>query len=145
MRQAAVGYAFLGAPLLGCVLFTVVPVLGAFYIGLLRWDLLTEPRFVGLANVGQMLCDAKFWNALKNTSVFCLGSVPLAIDGGLLLALLLNQRVRGIRFFSWHVLRSVCDFMGGRGTRLELVIRSRLWLDQPGVALLRDYRTGLAE
>jgi len=99
VRQAAVGYAFLGAPLLGYVLFTVVPVVGAFYIGLLRWDLLTEPRFVGLANVSQMLGDAKFWNALKNTAVFCIGSVPLAIGGGLLLALLLNQRVRGIRFF----------------------------------------------
>ncbi len=99
MRQAAVGYAFLGLPLLGYVLFTIVPVLGAFWIGLLRWDLLTEPRFVGLANVSQMLGDAKFWNALKNTTIFCLGSVPLAIGGGLLLALLLNQRVRGIRFF----------------------------------------------
>ena len=99
LRQAAVGYAFLGVPLLGYVLFTVVPVLGAFYIGLLRWDLLTEPRFVGFANVAEMLGDAKFWNALKNTAVFCLGSVPLAIGGGLLLAMLLNQRVRGIRFF----------------------------------------------
>ena len=99
MRQAAVGYAFLGLPLLGYVMFTIVPVLGAFYLGLLRWDLLTEPHFVGLDNVARLLHDAKFWNALKNTAVFCIGSVPLAIGGGLLLALLLNQRVPGIRVF----------------------------------------------
>jgi multiple sugar transport system permease protein len=99
VRQAAVGYAFLGLPLLGYVVFTIVPVLGAFYLGLLRWDLLTEPRFVGLDNVARLLADGKFWNALKNTAVFCLGSVPLAIGGGLVLALLLNQRVPGIRLF----------------------------------------------
>jgi multiple sugar transport system permease protein len=99
LRQAAVGYAFLGLPLLGYVIFTIVPVLGAFYLGLLRWDLLTEPRFVGFENVARLLGDGKFWNALKNTAVFCLGSVPLAIGGGLLLALLLNQRLPGIRVF----------------------------------------------
>lgn len=99
MRQAAVGYAFLGLPLLGYVVFTILPVLGAFYLGLLRWDLLTEPRFVGLDNVVRLLGDGKFWNALKNTAVFCLGSVPLAIGGGLVLALLLNQRLPGIRVF----------------------------------------------
>jgi len=99
VRQAAVGYAFLGLPLLGYVVFTILPVLGAFYLGLLRWDLLTEPRFVGLDNVVRLLGDGKFWNALKNTAVFCLGSVPLAIGGGLVLALLLNQRLPGIRVF----------------------------------------------
>ena len=99
MRQAAVGYAFLGLPLLGYVVFTILPVLGAFYLGLLRWDLLTEPRFVGLDNVVRLLGDGKFWNALKNTAVFCVGSVPLAIGGGLVLALLLNQRLPGIRVF----------------------------------------------
>ena len=99
VRQAAVGYAFLGLPLLGYLVFTILPVLGAFYLGLLRWDLLTEPRFVGLDNVVRLLGDGKFWNALKNTAVFCLGSVPLAIGGGLVLALLLNQRLPGIRVF----------------------------------------------
>ena len=99
LRAAAVGYAFLGVPLAGYIVFTIVPVLGAFYLGLLRWDLLTEPRFVGLDNVGRLLTDAKFWNALKNTVVFCLGSVPMAIGGGLALALLMNQAVPGIRAF----------------------------------------------
>ena len=46
LRQAVVAYAFLGIPLVGYVLFTAAPVLGAFYLGLLRWDLITEPHFV---------------------------------------------------------------------------------------------------
>jgi multiple sugar transport system permease protein len=85
--------------LVGYVLFTVAPVLGAFYLGLLRRDLITEPHFVGFDNVMRLLSDGKFWNALKNTTVFCLGSVPLAIGGGLALALLLNRRVPGIKVF----------------------------------------------
>ena len=52
------------------MLFTVVPVLGAFYLGLLRWDLLTEPRFVGLNNFQRIATDGKFWTALRNTAYF---------------------------------------------------------------------------
>src|ERR687885_252429 len=86
LRRAAEGYAFLALPLLGYVVFTIVPVLGAFSIGLLRWDLLTEPRFVGLDNFQRLLDDPKFWNALRNTAYFAAGSVPLAVIGGLGLA-----------------------------------------------------------
>jgi multiple sugar transport system permease protein len=99
VRAAIVGYSFLGLPLLGYVAFTILPVLGAFYLGLLRWDLLTEPRFIGLDNFVRLASDAKFWNALRNTALFCLGSVPLAIGGGLALALLMNHHLPGIKVF----------------------------------------------
>jgi len=99
LRQAATGYAFLALPLLGFFAFTVIPVLGAFYLGLLRWDLLTEPRFAGLDNFLRIASDARFWTALRNTAYFTLGSVPLAVAGGLALALLMNQKLRGIGAF----------------------------------------------
>ena len=99
LREAIVGYSFLGLPLLGYFAFTMAPVLGAFYLGLLRWDLLTEPRFVGLDNFVRLASDAKFWNALRNTALFCLGSVPLAVGGGLALAVLMNTRLPGIKVF----------------------------------------------
>ena len=86
-------------PLLGYIVFTVGPVLGAFGIGLLRWDLLTEPRFIGLDNFQRVAADPKFWNALRNTVYFAAGSVPLAVFGGLGLALLMNQRLPGIAAF----------------------------------------------
>ena len=150
-RAAAVGYAFLGLPLLGYVVFTIVPVLGAFYLGLLRWDLLTEPRFVGLDNVGRLLGDAKFWNALKNTVVFCLGSVPMAIGGGLALALLMNQAVPGIRAFrgiyyipyvtSWVAVALVWSWLFDRDYGLlnfllrVVGISGPAWLNDPTWAL----------
>jgi ABC-type sugar transport system permease subunit len=93
------GYAFLGVPLLGFVLFTLAPVLGAFYLGLLRWDLLTEPRFVGLDNFQRIALDARFWTALRNTAYFTAGSVPLAVIGGLALAMLMNQKLKGMGAF----------------------------------------------
>ena len=151
LRAAAVGYSFLGLPLLGYVTFTVVPVLGAFYLGLLRWDLLTEPRFVGLDNVARLFGDARFWNALRNTVVFCLGSVPMAIGGGLALALLMNQAVPGIRAFrgiyyipyvtSWVAVALVWSWLFDRdygllNFMLRLVgINGPAWLNEPTWAL----------
>jgi multiple sugar transport system permease protein len=99
VRDAVIGYTFLGLPLIGYVVFTILPVLGAFYLGLLRWDLLTEPRFIGLDNFGRLAGDPKFWNALRNTALFSLGSVPLAVGGGLALAVLMNRRVPGVAVF----------------------------------------------
>lgn len=99
LRRAGEGYAFLALPLLGYVVFTVVPVLGAFFIGVLRWDLLTEPRFIGAENFTRLATDARFWQALRNTAYFALGSVPLAMAGGLGLALLMNRTLRGIAVF----------------------------------------------
>lgn len=99
MNRALSAYAFLALPLLGFFTFTVVPVLGAFYLGLLRWDLLTEPRFIGLDNFVRLSSDARFWTAFRNTAYFALGSVPLAVAGGLALAVLMNQKLRGIGAF----------------------------------------------
>jgi multiple sugar transport system permease protein len=151
LREAAVGYSFLGLPLLGYLAFTILPVLGAFYIGLLRWDLLTEPRFIGLDNFARLASDAKFFNALRNTALFCLGSVPLAVGAGLALALLMNHRLPGIRVFrsiyyvpyvtSWVAVALVWSWLFDRDYGL-LNFALRLfgiggpaWLHDPGWAL----------
>ncbi len=72
-------------------------------------DLVEQVRFVGLANFTRLLGfsreagrlvanDAEFWRYLGNTLFLMLG-IPLSILGSLLLALLLNQRLRGITLF----------------------------------------------
>ena len=132
-------------------MFTIVPVLAAFYLGLLRWDLLTEPRFVGFDNFQRLAGDPKFWNALKNTAVFCAGSVPLAMAGGLALALLMNERVPGVKLFrgmyyvpyvtSWVAVALVWSWLFDRDYGLLnfglhlLGIRGPAWLNDPTWAL----------
>jgi len=109
---------FLLPNLLGFLVFTFLPILACFGLSLTNYELapvstLRELReqvhFVGLGNFVHLLgwqreagrivaSDAEFWRYLGNTLFLMLG-IPLSIAGSLLLALLLNQRLRGITLF----------------------------------------------
>ncbi len=57
-------------------------------------------QFVGAENYRRILVnDPLFWKSLSNTIKYAIFSVPLGIIGSLALALLLNQKVRGIPVF----------------------------------------------
>jgi multiple sugar transport system permease protein len=78
-------------------LFTLFPLLYALLTSLQR-VVLTQPKsspFVGLENYADVLGEAAFANAAKNTLWFAAVSVPLVTIAGLAVALLLNQRIRG--------------------------------------------------
>jgi multiple sugar transport system permease protein len=73
--------------------------IASLWIALTEWDLITSPRWVGLANVTTMFNDALVWQALKVTSIYALVSVPIHLVVGLLLAILLNSNISGLRFY----------------------------------------------
>jgi multiple sugar transport system permease protein len=78
-------------------LFTLFPLLYAVLTSLQR-VVLTQPEsspFVGLENYADVLGEAAFANAAKNTLWFAVVSVPLVTTVGLAVALLLNQRIKG--------------------------------------------------
>ena len=52
-------------------------------------------KWVGLQNYDRMLSDRYFWNSMKVTLVFMVGTVIIAVGTGLLAALILNQRFKG--------------------------------------------------
>lgn len=89
---------FLAPTLIGLAVLSAGPIIAALGISLTKWDLLTAPRFVGLDNFGALLADKRFLISLRNTAFYVATSVPLGIALGLGLALVLNQRLRGI---SW--------------------------------------------
>jgi multiple sugar transport system permease protein len=94
------GYLFLAPDLLGTLVFAVGPVVAALGLGLFAWDVLTPPRFVGLANYRQLLFDDPvFRQVLLNTTAYVLGTVPLRTLLALLLAIALNQQIRGLSWF----------------------------------------------
>jgi multiple sugar transport system permease protein len=64
-----------------------------------QWDLLTTPKFVGMANFRQLLSDNEFWSALNHTVTFLLGYIPLVMVFGLLLAVALNSQIPARSFF----------------------------------------------
>ncbi|WP_149202102.1 carbohydrate ABC transporter permease [Actinotalea subterranea] len=75
--------------------FTIGPMLGAAWISLHEWNLLSPMRWVGLANFADQLGDPATRNAFGNTLAYIVGYMPLVYVGGLALALALNARLKG--------------------------------------------------
>ncbi|WP_276957009.1 carbohydrate ABC transporter permease [Allomeiothermus silvanus] len=90
---------FLGPSLVGMVVFVMGPILASLGLAFARWDLLSPPEWVGLANFRQLLADPEFWRALRHTLGFLLGYIPLVMACGLLIALALNARIPGQGLF----------------------------------------------
>ncbi len=98
-REAITFYLFISPWLLGFLFFTLGPMLLSLYSSFTDWDLLTSPVWVGLQNYSDAFADALFYQSLKVTAIYTLLYVPLDLLGGLMLALLVNARMRGVRFF----------------------------------------------
>jgi multiple sugar transport system permease protein len=96
LRRSLAGWLFAAPWLIGFVGFTAVPMLTSVYLSFTSYDLLQAPRWIGLANFDRLLNDDRVWNSLKVTTVFSFISVPVNLLFGLVLALLLNQRIRGL-------------------------------------------------
>lgn len=99
LRSALVAYAFVGPSLLGVLAFLLAPVVIVAVVSLFRWNLLTAPRFVGLDNYRRMAGDASVWHSVLVTVYFVLLSIPVQTVLALLLALLLNSKLRGVKTF----------------------------------------------
>ena len=98
---AAIG--FLSPSFVGLLVFAVLPIFGALGISLLEWDILTPPRYVGLANYAAIWKDLThgeaFRQVLVNTLYFTAATVPLAMAVSLSIALLMNRKLMGVAAF----------------------------------------------
>lgn len=90
---------FLLPSLSGLLLFTVLPILSSLGLTLFEWDLLTTPEFVGIDNFRRLFADEDFWRALRNTLSYIIFYIPLVMTGSLAIAVILNQKLRGLLFF----------------------------------------------
>ena len=99
-KEATDGYLCILPWLVGFVSFTLGPMLFSIYIAMCDWDIINAPRFVGLANFQQALFhDFRFIQALKVTLTYAVFALPLGLTGALMVALLLNQNVKGMSVF----------------------------------------------
>jgi multiple sugar transport system permease protein len=77
-------------------LFWFFPLCYVVYLSFMEWDFMSPVKsFVGLDNFRTLFLDPAFYQSLKVTFLFCLGSVVPIIVLGLILALLLNRKLRG--------------------------------------------------
>jgi multiple sugar transport system permease protein len=98
-RKAFWGIALVLPNTLGLLFFFGIPVLIAFGMSVHDWNLVKPPEFVGLENFQDLVTDDDFWNALKNTLQLLLLTVPIEMMLALVVALLLNQRLRFLGIF----------------------------------------------
>lgn len=99
-QEAIWGWVLAMPIILGMLLWTLGPMVASAFLSLMKWDLLTPPKWVGLANYVKMFTgDRLFWHSLKVTTLYALFRVPLGLAFGLVIALLMNQKLPGIYLF----------------------------------------------
>ena len=105
MKHDLLPYAYIAPHLFFFILFFITPAVYGVYAAFTKWDLFNEPVFVGLDNFKTMLLDSQntyykqLRNGLWNTIKFVLYSVPFCILVPLTLALALNTKCKGNKFF----------------------------------------------
>lgn len=99
-NDALWGLFFVSPFIIGFVVFMLGPMLFSFYGSFTNYNLTSKMDFIGIDNFRRMFTqDELFWKSLYNTGYYVLFNVPLTAIGSVLLAVLLNQRVRGMSVF----------------------------------------------
>jgi len=151
-RDHLAGYLFVAPQLIGSAIFVLLPLGLVCYYSLHEWNVLADTfSFVGAENYRALAEDPNLGPVLRATALFSAGLVVLNLGLALLLAVLLNQRLRGTvafrtLFFSpvvvslvaWTIVwRFLLQDNGGINGALNLVgAGGPNWLRGDGTALL---------
>ena len=95
-REAVIGFLFISPWMIGFVVFALGPMIYSLFLSLTQYAIVRDPVFIGVGNyVAAFTKDRLFWLALERTASYALVAVTLGVTGSLLLALLLDQGLRG--------------------------------------------------
>jgi multiple sugar transport system permease protein len=132
-QQAVFGILFMMPWFIGFIVFGLYPMIMSIYYSLCRYDVLRIPQFIGFGNYEKLIFeDPYFWTSISNTLVYTVLRVPLCIIGSLLLAVLVNNAVRGVKFFrTIYFIPSIVT-----GVVLSVVW---LWMFNPQFGLLNSF------
>ena len=144
-RQNRYGYGFIMLWLIGLFVFTLIPMLFSLFLSFCKWDIVTglsTIQVIGLENFQKIFDDSKFYKALEVTFKFCLISIPFYQIASLLVAMLLNMRIKFMRtfrliFFLPSIIPTIASSMiwtqilGKDG----LINQGPAWLNTPSTAL----------
>ena len=152
-RQNRYGYGFIMPWLIGLFAFTLIPMVFSLVLSFCKWDIVTglsTIKFVGFQNFTKIFADKKFYKALEVTFKFCLISIPFYQIASLLVAMLLNMRIKFMHtfrliFFLPSIIPTVAssmiwmqilgrDGLINQGLAL-LGIQGPAWLNDPRTAL----------
>ena len=98
-HEATMAYWFISPSMVLFLIFTVLPVIAAFFLSFTNYDILSPIRWVGLANFERLLTDELFRRGVVNVAYYAVLYIPTMIALALLLAIALNRPVPGMTFF----------------------------------------------
>ncbi|TVY10284.1 carbohydrate ABC transporter permease [Paenibacillus cremeus] len=98
--ESIAGYLFISPWLLGLLLLTMWPMLQSAYYSFTKFTLLEAPQWIGVRNYERIFADDDmFRQSLKVTLLFVVLSVPIKLFSALMVAILLNKKMKGISFY----------------------------------------------
>ncbi|MBK8136229.1 MAG: sugar ABC transporter permease [Chloroflexi bacterium] len=98
-RRNVTGWLFISPFVLGFIFWFLIPAAIALYLSVHRWNLISEPQFIGLDNYAQLFKDPLLPQAMKATVLYTVISVPIGLLLSFGLAMLLNNQLPGIGIF----------------------------------------------
>ncbi|HUH97356.1 MAG TPA: sugar ABC transporter permease [Anaerolineales bacterium] len=130
--------------LIGLVFGAFGSILATLGLSFMNWDLLTPPTWAGPSNYLHLFTNAAYFKALTNTFTFSAMYVPGVVIASLLVAVLMNRKIRGVSIFrtiyflpavtSAVATALIWNLIYGRDTGILNFILSRFGL--PGVCWL---------
>jgi ABC-type sugar transport systems, permease components len=95
-HEARWAYLFIAPLMLGTIVFSIWPIVQSMYISLTKWDGFSMAEFVGFDNYIHAFYDSQMWRELFNTCYLAAGTIPTTIILSLLVACLLNSKIKGL-------------------------------------------------
>jgi multiple sugar transport system permease protein len=146
LREAGWGYAFVLLPMAVFGIFFIYPLGYAIYISFFEWGILGKVKGVGTENYHTLYHDFVFRRAIRNTIEYTLVVVPLEMALGLLMALVINAKIRGRTFFrsalyfpslvsSAAITTIAIYILNANGLLNRIIGGNRSWFGEPSTAL----------
>jgi putative chitobiose transport system permease protein len=98
-RKAYTPYLFLLPALAFMGVFLFYPIVDVFRLSFTDYNMITEANFTGLENYRNLFNDPLFWKTLKNSFIYLIGVVPILVVAPIFLAILVNHKLAGIKWF----------------------------------------------
>lgn len=132
---ALVGYLFILPAVTGFCVFYLYPALRGLQISFTDWNLLSDPKSVGLANYTEVIHDPKFWSALWITLKYVLWNIPLQTVLAMLLAVAMERLIKSMFLKSLLILPFLLSSV--------LVAMIFLWMLDPQLGIVNSWLTAL--
>jgi len=146
VREAGWGYAFVLVPMAVFGLFFIYPLVYGFYISFFEWGILGKVKGVGTENYHTLFHDFIFRRSIRNIVEYTVVVVPLEMALGLLIALVINAKIRGRAFFrssfyfpslvsSAAIIVIAIYILNADGLLNHIIGGNRSWFGDPSTAL----------